>query len=406
MTGIRFATSIAGLALAFAGTGAVAAPVITAVYTTYSSSGVPTNLNITGTGLCANATCTTKPVVKLAGVTQTVTGGTSTGVGVKLGVIVDGDYVLNFAVGSSNVNYNLTIKSGTGGTGGGSATVAVGTTATGAAGSSAAVTNSGTATAAVLNFTIPQGATGAVGATGPTGSQGPVGATGSTGPQGPMGPQGPAGVPGTAGLQGVAGPAGATGPIGPPGAQGPIGPPGPAGANGTSLKLIDGVGNPISNVLYAHFYLDPNNNTNQHYYQQWLVGTLTISTGEKLPFGFAPSNPSAGIAPDLSSDVWYLDNQCAGERHSSHLLSPFLPGWSNQKFLVQDASRGKILVIETSSVHDSSYVQAPPGNYGVWGYHKVNGNCEIGYVKNSGILYGYSIFEEIDSPPQPITIGY
>ncbi len=49
------------------------------------------------------------------------------------------------------------------------ATVAVGTVTSGAAGSSPSVTNSGTASAAVLNFTIPQGATGASG-TGGTGS--------------------------------------------------------------------------------------------------------------------------------------------------------------------------------------------------------------------------------------------
>jgi collagen triple helix repeat protein len=50
------------------------------------------------------------------------------------------------------------------------ATVSVGTVTTGAAGSSAAVTNSGTASAAVLNFTIPQGAAGANGTGGGTGS--------------------------------------------------------------------------------------------------------------------------------------------------------------------------------------------------------------------------------------------
>ena len=49
---------------------------------------------------------------------------------------------------------------------------------------------------AVLNFTIPRGATGATGpqgpkgATGATGPQGPKGATGATGPQGPQGPAG------------------------------------------------------------------------------------------------------------------------------------------------------------------------------------------------------------------------
>jgi hypothetical protein len=49
------------------------------------------------------------------------------------------------------------------GAAGTAATVSVGTVTTGAAGSSAAVTNSGTASAAVLNFTIPQGAAGAAG---------------------------------------------------------------------------------------------------------------------------------------------------------------------------------------------------------------------------------------------------
>ena len=46
---------------------------------------------------------------------------------------------------------------------GAAATVAIGTVTTGAAGSSAAVTNAGTASAAVLNFTIPRGDTGAAG---------------------------------------------------------------------------------------------------------------------------------------------------------------------------------------------------------------------------------------------------
>jgi hypothetical protein len=50
------------------------------------------------------------------------------------------------------------------------ATVAVGTTTTGAAGSSASVTNSGTSSAAVFNFTIPRGDTGATGATGAAGT--------------------------------------------------------------------------------------------------------------------------------------------------------------------------------------------------------------------------------------------
>lgn len=55
---------------------------------------------------------------------------------------------------------------------GAAATISVGTVTTGAAGSSASVTNSGTTSAAVLNFTIPQGAKGDKGDKGTTGDAG------------------------------------------------------------------------------------------------------------------------------------------------------------------------------------------------------------------------------------------
>jgi len=103
------------------------------------------------------------------------------------------------------------------------ATVYVGTTTTGEPGTQASVRNSGTENNAVLNFTIPQGATGAVGPantlsigsvtrgadasatiTGDAPNQtlnlvlpkGDTGPTGPTGPQGPQGVQGVQGVPG------------------------------------------------------------------------------------------------------------------------------------------------------------------------------------------------------------------
>lgn len=59
------------------------------------------------------------------------------------------------------------------------ATVAVGTVTTGAAGTAAAVVNSGTATAAVLNFTIPRGERGEQGEQGERGPAGPQGEPGS-----------------------------------------------------------------------------------------------------------------------------------------------------------------------------------------------------------------------------------
>ncbi len=64
---------------------------------------------------------------------------------------------------------------GADGADGDAATISVGAVTTGAAGSSATVTNSGTSSAAVFDFTIPQGAKGDTGDTGATGPQGTVG---------------------------------------------------------------------------------------------------------------------------------------------------------------------------------------------------------------------------------------
>ena len=58
---------------------------------------------------------------------------------------------------------------------GDAATVDVGTTTTGDPGSNASVVNSGSTSAAVLDFTIPRGATGATGATGAKGDKGDTG---------------------------------------------------------------------------------------------------------------------------------------------------------------------------------------------------------------------------------------
>jgi hypothetical protein len=77
------------------------------------------------------------------------------------------------------------------GNAGSAATVSVGSVATGSAGSSATVTNAGTSSAAVFNFSIPTGSTGAAGAVGPAGPQGPAGAAGSAGAAGATGSQGP-----------------------------------------------------------------------------------------------------------------------------------------------------------------------------------------------------------------------
>lgn len=93
---------------------------------------------------------------------------------------------------------------------GDAATIDVGTVTTGAPGTQVVVTNVGTTAAALLDFTIPQGATGATGATGPQGPQGDPGATG------------PAGAAGSAGAQGATGPTGAAGTNGADGAAATI----------------------------------------------------------------------------------------------------------------------------------------------------------------------------------------
>ena len=73
---------------------------------------------------------------------------------------------------------------------GSAATIEIGTVTTAPAGSDAAVTNSGTSSAAVLNFTIPQGAPGPQGPAGVDGSPGPAGADGAPGATGPQGEPG------------------------------------------------------------------------------------------------------------------------------------------------------------------------------------------------------------------------
>jgi hypothetical protein len=72
-------------------------------------------------------------------------------------------------------------NTGPAGAAGAAATISVGSTTTGAAGSSASVSNSGTSSAAVFNFTIPRGDKGDTGNTGATGATGAAGAGVATG---------------------------------------------------------------------------------------------------------------------------------------------------------------------------------------------------------------------------------
>lgn len=103
------------------------------------------------------------------GPAATVTAGTTT-----TGAPGTSASVVNSGTTSAAV-FDFTIPRGDTGATGTAATVAVGTTTTGAAGTSANVTNSGTTSAATFNFTIPRGDTGATGATGAKGDKGDTG---------------------------------------------------------------------------------------------------------------------------------------------------------------------------------------------------------------------------------------
>lgn len=72
----------------------------------------------------------------------------------KIEELPSGDVILGAPAGATGAT-------GSTGTAGVAATISVGTVTTGAAGSSASVTNSGTSSAAVFDFTIPRGDTGA-----------------------------------------------------------------------------------------------------------------------------------------------------------------------------------------------------------------------------------------------------
>lgn len=91
-----------------------------------------------------------------------------------------GDTGATGAVGATGAKGD-TGATGPAGADGAAATIAAGTTTTGAAGTSASVTNSGTSSAAVFDFTIPKGDKGDKGDTGATGATGAAGTDGTDG---------------------------------------------------------------------------------------------------------------------------------------------------------------------------------------------------------------------------------
>ncbi len=98
--------------------------------------------------------------------TNGTNGANGTAATVQVGMVTSGSVATVQNVGSTSAAVlNFTLPQGATGAAGSAATVTVGSVT---GGSTAAVTNSGTQNAAVLNFTLPQGATGATGPAGLT----------------------------------------------------------------------------------------------------------------------------------------------------------------------------------------------------------------------------------------------
>jgi hypothetical protein len=117
---------------------------------------------------------------------------------------------INTAISTEITNRNTAIDAAISGiTPGGSSTITLGTVSTGNPGTSVSITNTGTATAPLFNFTIPRGDVGPQGLKGDTGNTGATGATGPAGLDGQQGPKGDTGLTGPAGTNGTNGTNGA-----------------------------------------------------------------------------------------------------------------------------------------------------------------------------------------------------
>ena len=181
---------------------------------------------------------------------------------------------------------------------GAAATVRIGEVTTGDPGSEAAVTNSGDEHDAVLDITLPRGATGPQGLKGDTGAQGPKGDTGPQGAKGETGAQGP---------QGERGPQGETG------AQGPQGVQGPKGDRGDGLRIAytaDAVGGlPSSGVQTGDTAMVAGELLvwdGSRWVSQGMMQGAKGETGAQGPQGVqGPVGPAGrdGVTPDITIDA-------------------------------------------------------------------------------------------------------
>lgn len=191
----------------------------------------------------------------------------------------------------------------------------------------ASVIDIGNESLAILDFSIPRGATGATGSTGPTGSTGAPGVTGPTGSSGVTGVTGPTGSTGATGVTGptgLAGSTGNTGPTGPTGvtgatgatgsrgATGPTGPTGPTGAlpyptsgslYSTTAQTLTPTGNyaPVSFKLVTPYYVslaeDGYTVTVQNQGLYYINYSITPATGANANANVALLLPRGGSTP-------------------------------------------------------------------------------------------------------------
>lgn len=166
------------------------------------------------------------------------------------------------------------------------ATISVGKVTTGAAGTDANVSNSGTSSAAVFDFTIPQGAKGEKGDKGEQGAPGSPGAPGAAGQNGhspvvtatKSGKTTTISVDGTAIATVVDGADGAPGKDGSPGANGDKGETGPQGPAGTPGK--DGAGMDITGATVGQ------------------IAKIASVDASGVPTAWSPVDMPSGGSPD------------------------------------------------------------------------------------------------------------
>jgi hypothetical protein len=157
----------------------------------------------------ASAAADTKDTISAAAAVSSANSYTDTKVATETS---NRNNAINNAISTEITNRNTAINAAVSAIpSGGSSTITLGTVSTGNPGTSVSITNTGTATAPLFNFTIPRGDVGPQGLKGDTGAAGAAGAAGATGDTGATGPAGPQGLKGDTGAAGAAGTSGTNG---------------------------------------------------------------------------------------------------------------------------------------------------------------------------------------------------